>query len=133
MAILLSPPSRTRRAEIDSRAKNFASARDLKRPDDDEHDDRKQEQRRDLVEDAVPAMRARVTVVLEVAEEQAAPDVIDDEEDDERQLEVQPLHVLVRLPGVGEKEPQAEDGREHAAGRGDAPEQLALHDFEALD
>ncbi len=83
-----------------------------------------------LVEPAVPALAFRVRIGRERAHQAPAPEVVQDEQRDQRELRVQPA------AGAAEPcqpQPQPEGEREDGARRHDAPEELALHELEALD
>ena len=97
---------------------------------DHEQDDADQDQHRQLVEPAVPDVAVPVALMPEIQHQLAAPEVVGDQRRDQRELGVQPD---ARAAEPAEPEPQAEADREHAARRRDAPEELALHDLEALD
>jgi len=70
-----------------------------------------------------------VSIVLEVCEQLAQPQVMRDQDCDQRHLGVKPsAGDPIALP-----EPHAECDGEHGARRHDAEVELALHDLEALD
>src|SRR5678816_4597463 len=83
------------------------------RLDDDEDDDRREEEHRALVEDAEPALAARVGELLELAQERAAGVVVADRDDDERDLGVQPMASRPLADPVAEPEDEAERDRDH--------------------
>jgi len=71
-----------------------------------------------------------VAAIAKVDHQLAAPGVIGDQQQHQRELGVQP-GARARKPA--DPEPQAEHDREQRAWRRDAPEKLALHDLEALE
>ena len=66
----------------------------------------------------------------EVAHQAPAPEVVGDEQRNQRDLGVQPAG---RRLEPAEPQPHPEHDGEHRAGRHDSPEQLALHQLEALE
>ncbi len=71
-----------------------------------------------------------VGILPELLHQHAAPDVVGDQQHHQQQLEVHPAGGVGL--GVHGDHPDAEGGGDHRAGGHDAPEQLALHDLEAL-
>src|SRR6185503_7352244 len=92
--------------------------------------DRHQNHDRKLVEPAQPDMAAGIAPKAEVEQQLAAPEVISNQQCDQRELGVQPA---ARALKPAKPEPQPERQCQHAARRGDAPEELALHHLEALE
>src|SRR4051812_22452398 len=90
-------------------ASSTSTGRMSERFHDDEHHDTDQDQHRRLIEPAIPHVPVRIAAVSKSREEPSAPQVIHDQQRDERELGVQPP------AGYAEAEPQRKprQHREH--------------------
>lgn len=98
--------------------------------DDDQHDDGHQGHYGRLVEPAVPYVGARVPVFPECLQDHAAPDVVEDQEPDQHELEGHPAGVQIARHVM--EDGDAGQQRQYRTRRHDAPEKFALHDLEAF-
>ncbi len=77
---------------MNERESYFRSRRAPERLDDRQDDDADEQQRGNLVEHAIPALRARIAVRGELLDEREARAVIRDHEEYQHELHVQPAH-----------------------------------------
>src|SRR5690625_1684365 len=100
----------------------------------DHHHDNNPHQQDDgkLVEPSEKNVIAPVAVVAEHLEVKAAGDMVTDQYQYQRRLDMKPDGAEI-IAGCGSHQAKTKKQRQHHGGRADAPVQLALHDLEALD
>src|SRR5262245_4979657 len=119
------------RRSSSSRPRGQLAKKLSERLEDNEQDRRDEDEDREFVEPAEPDVAPGVALGGEGLHQAPAPQVIADEDRDQRELGVEPAAERALEPA--EPEPDAEGDGEHRARRHDSPEKLALHHLEALD
>src|SRR5690348_1673490 len=99
------PSAESSRASSGSRPRGQLAKNASEGLEDNQEHRGKKDEHRNLVEPAIPGVAMRVAVRREIAQQLAAPHVIDDEQRAERRLGVHPA----RAAEPAEPEPQAED------------------------
>src|SRR5688500_18506156 len=125
----LPPSSLTSSRSKASSPRGALAKKDSERLEDNQQHRGEEDHDRDFVERAQPHVAAALAACGEVAQEHAAPRMVNNQKSHKAQLGVQPARGAAE---PAEPKPHAEGDGEHRARRHDAPVELALHHHEAL-
>src|SRR5687767_4230759 len=126
----LPPSSLTSSRRKASSPRSALAKKDSERLEDNQQHRGEENHDRDFVEPAQPYMAPAVAPGGEIAQQPAAPEMVDDQNSYHADLGVQPAAGPAE---PAEPQPQAEGDGEHGTRGHDAPVELALHQPEALE